>query len=166
MARTPLAVVMGVAGSGKSTVGEELARRLGVPFRDADEFHPQANIDKQAAGHALNDQDRLPWLQAIAAWLDEQRDAGAVVTCSALKRSYRDLLRSHDADLPFLHLAGPKEVAAQRVGSRPEHFMPASLVDSQYATLEDLQPDERGLFLDFTRPVDEIVDACLAFLGE
>lgn len=160
----PVAVVMGVAGSGKSTVGEQLAARLGVPFRDADDFHPQANIDKQRAGQPLTDEDRRPWLEAIAAWLDARRGQGALVSCSALKRAYRDLLRAHDPELPFLHLAGPQEVALRRVASRSEHFMPASLVESQYATLEPLAPDERGLVVDFTRPVDEILDGFSRYL--
>lgn len=162
----PRAVVMGVAGCGKSTVGPALAAHYGVPFRDADDFHPQANIDKMASGRPLNDEDRKPWLAAIAAWLEKHADTGAIVTCSALKRVYRDQLRVHDADLPFLHLVGPMEVAAERVGSRPEHFMPASLVADQYQTLQPLQADELGTQADFTQPVESIVAHFAAFLDE
>lgn len=152
----PVAVVMGVAGSGKSTVGPELAEHLGVPFRDADSFHPQANIDKMHAGQPLTDEDREPWLAAIAEWVDENRARGCIVSCSALKRTYRDQLRAHVPDLPFLHLAGAEGVAADRVGSRPDHFMPASLVHDQYVTLQPLAADEVGETVDFTRPIDEI----------
>lgn len=159
-----IAILMGVAGSGKSVSGSALAERLGLPFRDADEFHPQANIDKQAAGIPLDDDDRRPWLAAIGAWLYEHRETGAIVTCSALKRQYRDQLRDASPGVPFLHLEGPEAVAATRVGSRPGHFMPASLVRSQYETLEPLQADEIGLVIDFTLPVDEIVDAFVAYL--
>lgn len=164
VAGRPVAVVMGVAGSGKSTIGLALADRLGVPFRDADEFHPQANIDKQVAGHPLDDHDRRPWLEAISAWLAERRGEGGIVTCSALKRQYRDLLRRHDPELAMLHLVGPREVAHDRVASRRGHFMPPSLVDSQYDTLQELAEDEPGMVADFTRSVDEVVDAFAAFL--
>ena len=155
---------MGVCGSGKSVCGETLARELGVPFADADEFHPQANVDKMAAGHPLNDDDRAPWLAAIGTWLHERRDTGAVVTCSALKRTYRDQLRAQAPGVPFLHLAGPAEVVTQRVAQREEHFMPASLVESQYATPQPLADDEAGLTIDFTKSVDEIVDEMRAYL--
>lgn len=162
---SPLAVVMGVAGCGKTTVGTALAERLGVGFADADAFHPAANVAKMHRGEELTDADREPWLRAIAAWLDERRDVGTVVTCSALKRRYRDLLRAHEPDLPFLHLAGPIQVAYERVSGREGHFMPASLVDEQYAELEPLAADERGLTLDFTRPVAELVEECAAYLA-
>lgn len=159
-----LAVVMGVAGSGKTVVGSALAARLGVPFRDADSFHPQANIDKMASGHPLDDEDRAPWLQAIGEWLAGRRGQGAVVTCSALKRKYRDALRDAAGDIPFLHLEGPREVVARRVADRADHFMPASLVASQYAALEPLEPDEAGLRADFTRPVEDLVDQFARYL--
>lgn len=160
----PLAVIMGVAGCGKSTVGPVLAERYDVQFRDADEFHPQANKDKMHAGHPLTDEDRKPWLDAISVWLDEHAEAGTIVTCSALKRRYRDQLRVRDASLPFLHLVGPMAVAVERVGSRTDHFMPASLVENQYTTLEPLEPDEIGITADFTHPVDQIVAQFAAFL--
>jgi gluconokinase len=151
-----LVVVMGVTGSGKSTVGMALAERLGVPFADADDFHSPENVAKMRAGTPLDDNDRLPWLRAIAAWLREQRDA--VVTCSALKRAYRDILREGAPDVLFLHLDGDKETVRQRVAGRAGHFMPESLVDSQFAALEPLTADEHGIVVDFARPVEEIVD--------
>lgn len=162
--RPPLAVVMGVAGSGKTLVGSALAERLALPFRDADAFHPPANIARMAAGQPLDDADRAPWLAAVGAWLAEHRETGAIVTCSALKRRYRDALRATAGDVPFLHLDGPREVVAQRVARREDHFMPASLVDSQYEALEPLEPDERGLCADFTRPVAELVAEFVRFL--
>ncbi|WP_068271587.1 gluconokinase [Aldersonia kunmingensis] len=154
-------VVMGVSGSGKSTVGAALAQRLRVPFADADDFHPPANIAKMTAGHPLDDVDRLPWLDALGAWLDAHPD-GAVLSCSALKRSYRDRLRSYCPDLEFLHLHGERHVIERRQASRPGHFMPASLLDSQFNTLEPLAADERGLLVDVDQSVDNIVTAYLA----
>jgi gluconokinase len=151
-----LVVVMGVTGSGKSTVGKALAQRWEVPFADADDFHSPASVEKMRAGVPLDDSDRMPWLRSIGEWLAEQR--GAVVTCSALRRVYRDVLREAAPDVVFLHLDGDKETARQRVANRPGHFMPESLVDSQFAALEPLGADERGLVADFARPVDEIVD--------
>jgi gluconokinase len=153
-----LVVVMGVTGSGKSTVGTALAERLGVPFADADDFHSAENVAKMRAGTPLNDGDRLPWLRNIAAWLGEHQGSGAVVTCSALKRVYRDILRERASDVVFLHLDGDKETARRRVAGRAGHFMPSSLVDSQFADLEPLGADERGIVVDFARAVDDIVD--------
>lgn len=156
--QTPLYVVMGVTGSGKSTVGVALAERLGVPFGDADDFHSKENIAKMSAGTPLDDDDRLPWLLAIGAWLAEHADTGAVASCSALKRKYRDALRAVAPTVRFVHLHGDKATAHARVGNRPGHFMPDTLVESQYAALEELGPDEAGVVLDFTRPVAELVD--------
>jgi gluconokinase len=153
----PLVTVMGVTGSGKTTVGAALAQRLQVPFADADDFHPAANVEKMSAGIALDDDDRLPWLRTVGAWLADHATTGAVIGCSALKRWYRDLLREAAPGLFFVHLAGTPEVIARRVAGRPGHFMPASLVKSQFATLEPLGPDERGLTLDLDLPVDELV---------
>ncbi|MBU9765073.1 gluconokinase [Mycobacterium sp. TNTM28] len=150
-------VVMGVSGSGKSTVGAALAQRLRVPFADADDFHPAANIAKMSAGHPLDDQDRHPWLEAIGEWLAEH-SAGGVMSCSALKRKYRDQLRSHCAGVVFLHLSGSPEVIRKRQASRPGHFMPAALLDSQFATLEPLGADEGGVTIDVDQSVDAIVD--------
>lgn len=159
-----IAVVMGVSGCGKTTIGRLLAERMGVPFADADAFHPQANIDKMAAGHPLTDEDRLPWLQKIGSWLHDHRGSGAVATCSALKRSYRDILREGAPDVAMCHLDGPMQVAYVRVQSRMDHFMPASLMQSQYDTLQPLQPDERGITVDFTLPEGEIVTTLMAYL--
>ncbi|MGX9791743.1 gluconokinase [Mycobacterium sp. MMS18-G62] len=150
-------VVMGVSGSGKSTVGAALAQRLRVPFADADDFHPPANIAKMTAGHALDDDDRYPWLEAIGEWLADH-SAGGVMSCSALKRKYRDQLRSHCPDVEFLHLSGTPEVIGKRQASRPGHFMPASLLASQFQTLEPLDADERGTAIDVDQDIDSIVD--------
>jgi gluconokinase len=150
-------VVMGVSGSGKSTVGAALAQRLRVPFADADDFHPPANIAKMTAGQPLDDNDRYPWLEAIGEWLAEHSDGG-VMSCSALKRKYRDQLRRHCPDVEFLHLSGTAEVIGNRQASRPGHFMPASLLASQFATLEPLGPDERGTTIDVDQNIDSIVD--------
>jgi gluconokinase len=152
---------MGVSGSGKSTVGAALAQRLRVPFADADDFHPPANIAKMTAGHSLDDDDRSPWLGAIGEWLAGHPD-GAVMSCSALKRTYRDQLRRHNPDVEFLHLSGPPEVIAKRQASRPGHFMPASLMASQFETLEPLDPDERGVTIDVDQSIDAIVDSYVA----
>ncbi|MEU7455540.1 gluconokinase [Streptosporangium roseum] len=158
----PLLVVMGVTGSGKTTVGIALGRRLRVPFADADDFHSEASIAKMSAGIPLDDADRLPWLRAIGAWLAEHAATGGVASCSALKRGYRDLLRRAAPSVSFVHLDGDAEVVRRRVAGRPGHFMPASLVTSQFETLEPLQTDERGIVLDFDRPVAELVEAYLA----
>ncbi|HWM74000.1 MAG TPA: gluconokinase [Nocardioides sp.] len=155
-------VVMGVSGSGKSTVGAALAQRLRVPFADADDFHPPANVAKMTAGEALNDDDRWPWLDAIGEWL-AAHDAG-VMTCSALKRSYRDVVQRHRPDVEFVHLHGDREVITRRQATRPGHFMPASLLDSQFATLEPLEDDERGFVVDVDQSVDQIVEAAVAGL--
>jgi gluconokinase len=162
IAMAQVVVVMGVSGSGKTTVGHELAERLGVPYAEADEFHPRANIDKMSAGTPLTDEDRWPWLRAIAAWIAEQagRDGG-VVTCSALKRRYRDLLRSAADSVWFLHLDGDRELIADRITSRHGHFMPPALLDSQFADLEPLDPDEPGLTVDVATPPEEIVELAL-----
>lgn len=153
-------VVMGVSGSGKTTVAEQLAERLGWRFAEADEFHPQANIAKMTAGTPLTDEDRRPWLEAVRDWLADRAGAGegAVVTCSALRRSYRDLLRTGGERVLFLHLTGPREVLAARMGSRKGHFMPGSLLDSQLATLEPLGDDEPGLEASILDTPEQIVE--------
>lgn len=155
----PLVVVMGVSGSGKSTVGVALARRLGVAFADADDLHPRANIAKMTAGVPLDDADRWPWLDLVGGWLAEHDREGGVVSCSALRRSYRDRLRRHAPRSRFVHLDGPREVIARRQADRAGHFMPASLLDSQLATLEPLGPDEDGVVLDLGQGVDALVQA-------
>lgn len=143
-------VVMGVSGSGKSTVGKDVAHALGVDFVDGDTLHPSANKEKMAAGHPLNDEDRLPWLKAVGGVLAEADEVGrtVVVACSALKRSYRDLLRASAADAVFVQLDGSREVLAARLAPRKHEYMPAKLLDSQLATLEPLQPDEVGFVID------------------
>jgi len=153
----PLLVVMGVSGSGKSTVGAALAQRLGVPFEDADDLHPAANIAKMSAGIPLDDDDRRPWLETIGTWLAAHDGDGGVISCSALKRSYRDQLRAHAARAVFVHLHGTREVIARRQAARPGHFMPASLLDSQFDTLEPLAEDEAGVVIDVDQTVDVIV---------
>jgi gluconokinase len=153
-------VVMGVTGSGKTTVGQALAHRLGLPFADGDELHSPANVAKMAAGIPLNDADRLPWLRAVGGWLADHPDGG-VIGCSALKRAYRDLLREYAPDAWFVHLAGSPEVVRRRVAERPGHFMPESLVTSQFEALEPLGPDEAGTVLDLDLPVEELVEAYL-----
>ena len=154
-------VVMGVSGSGKSTVGAALAQRLRVPFADADDFHPPANIAKMTAGQPLDDDDRKPWLDTIGEWLSARSDGG-VMSCSALKRKYRDQLRRHCAAIEFVHLAGSPEVIGRRQASRPGHFMPATLLASQFDTLEPLEPDERGTAVDVDQDIDSIVETYLA----
>jgi gluconokinase len=153
---------MGVTGSGKSTVGEALARRLGVPFADADAFHPQANIAKMAAGTPLTDDDRYPWLEAVGQWLAEHEDGG-VMSCSALKRAYRDRLRAHCPRIEFLHLTGSPDVIARRQAGRPGHFMPSALVKSQFDILEPLASDEHGIALDVGSSVGDIVERFVSY---
>jgi len=150
-------VVMGVAGSGKSTVAAVLRDEYGMELAEGDDFHPPANIAKMAGGEPLTDDDRWPWLEALADWTAGRRAAGrsTVVTCSALKRAYRDVLRGPDPDTFFLHLRGDEELLRQRIESR-EHFMPASLLRSQFEALEDLQADERGVAVDAALAVPEL----------
>ncbi|WP_436502008.1 gluconokinase [Actinokineospora sp. HUAS TT18] len=159
----PVVVVMGVSGSGKSTVAALVAQRLGVPFAEADELHPSTNIAKMTAGVPLTDEDRLPWLAAIAGWIGEHaRAGGGVVTCSALKRSYRDLLReAAPGHVWFLHPHGDRALLADRMTRRTGHFMPLSLLDSQLADLEPLGPDEPGAQVDFRLTPDEIADVAV-----
>ncbi|WP_333738561.1 gluconokinase [Streptomyces sp. IBSBF 2806] len=158
--RPPVVVVMGVSGSGKSTVGRLLAQRLGVPFLEADDVHSAANRAKMTAGRPLDDEDRRPWLLALAALIREATDSGrgAVMACSALKHEYRELFRRAGAGTWFLYLALDGETAARRVAGRADHFMPALLVGSQYAALEPLRPDEPGLTVDAGADPRTIVD--------
>jgi gluconokinase len=147
-------VLMGVAGSGKTTVGRLLAQRLQCPYGEGDDFHPPANVAKMAAGVALDDADRLPWLDGLAQWLDGQ-PGDAVMTCSALKRSYRS--RFHNAR--FVYLRVPRDVLAERLKARVGHFMPASLLQSQLDALEEPSPEEDVVILDGTQPTDALVAA-------
>lgn len=160
-AAAPPVVVMGVTGSGKSTVGSALAQRLRVPFVDADSLHPPANIAKMAAGAPLDDDDRRPWLEKVGEWLAEHR-GGGVVSCSALKREYRDQLRSRCPTAEFLHLDGSADVIGRRLAARTGHFMPAALLRSQLDTLEPLGADEAGAAIDVDQDVDGIIDSFLA----
>lgn len=159
MSASRVVVVMGVSGTGKTTVGRLLADELGVPYAEADDFHPPGNIAKMSAGTPLDDADREPWLDAIGAWAREHSPpapvpgaVGGVVSCSALKRAYRDRLRAAAPELFFLHLTGPRELVAERLAGRRGHFMPSALLDSQYALLEPLEPDEAGAAVSVDAP--------------
>ncbi|WP_245604474.1 gluconokinase [Nocardioides aequoreus] len=160
-------VVMGTTSTGKSSVGERLAESLGAGFVEGDDLHPQANVDKMASGTPLTDDDRWPWLELVAERIREavsQRHR-LVVTCSALKRAYRDVLRGDEAtaaEVFFCHLAGSKAVLEERIAGRRGHFMPTSLLDSQLDTLEELGPDEQGARVDVAPPLDEVVRTALA----
>ncbi|MFF8633868.1 gluconokinase [Streptomyces pilosus] len=140
----PLVVVMGVSGSGKTTVGQLLARHLGVPYAEGDDFHPASNVAKLRAGHPLDDEDRRPWLEEVARWLADHADSGGVVTCSALKRRYRARLASAASRVFFLHLDGSPELIAARITARRGHFMPPELLRTQFADFEPLGEDEAG----------------------
>lgn len=161
-------VVMGVSGSGKTTIAGLLAERLGHDLAEADEFHPPANIEKMSAGTPLTDADRAPWLEAIREWLDRESDAGraAVVTCSALKRAYRDELRRARGSVRFVHLTGSADLLEERMANRSGHFMPTTLLPSQLATLEPLASDEEGITLDVAASPPELVEAVLAYLAD
>lgn len=154
----PRLVIMGVSGCGKSTVGERLAQRLGVPFLEGDDLHPPHNVALMAAGTPLTDADRADWLDAIAERLsDLQSDEGLVVSCSALKRRYRDRLRAAASDLQFVHLHGDHALLATRLAQRQGHYMPPALLLSQLETLEIPSADESALCLDITEPADNLV---------
>ncbi len=151
-------VVMGVSGSGKSTVGALLATAIGAMFADGDDFHPPANVAKMRAGTALDDADRAPWLAAIAAWIDGRTvDARGVVACSALRRSYRDVLIGRRTGVALVYLDGNHALIAARQAARPGHYMPASLLASQFATLEAPVPEEHAFVVGIERPVAAIV---------
>ncbi len=154
-------IVMGVSGCGKSTFGAALADKLGMAFQDADDFHPATNRAKMAAGQPLTDEDRWPWLDAVAKALQ----GGGVMACSALKRSYRDHLRQRAGSVQFLHLCAPRGVIAKRLTLRQGHFMPASLLDSQFATLEPLGPDEAGHNLDARLPIAEMLPLAIRLIA-
>jgi gluconokinase len=154
-------VLMGVSGSGKTTVARILARRLGWPFQEGDELHPEANIEKMKAGQPLTDGDRLLWLAAVADWVDRRLDAGenGIITCSALKRSYRDVINRRGSGVVFVFLSGTKATIAPRVAARKAHFMPSSLLESQFADLEEPGPDEPHIRMDVGPPPEAIADA-------
>jgi len=160
-------VVMGVSGVGKSTVAAMLAGRLGWMYEDADWFHPQSNIEKMHAGQALTDEDRWPWLQTIGAWIEATRNAGGhgAIACSALKRAYRKILVNGHRDVRIVYLKGDRELIARRFTLRHGHFMPVSLIDSQFATLEEPGEEEHPIIVSAgARPAD-IVELIIARLG-
>lgn len=152
-------IVMGVSGSGKSTIGALIAGALGVPFVDGDALHPQSNVEKMAGGTPLNDDDRWPWLATVGSTLATagKEGTGMVIACSALRRAYRDAILKNAPATRFVHLSGSREVLASRLEGRSDHFMPPSLLDSQFATLEPLADDEPGIVVDIDQPVPAIV---------
>ncbi len=158
-------VVMGVSGSGKSTVAATVADRLGWEFAEGDAMHPRANVDKMRAGTPLTDEDRWPWLDVVADWIRDHLDSGrpGVVTCSALKRSYRDVLRA--PGVVFVHVAGDGALIAARMSARSGHFMPTSLLDSQLATLEAPDSDEAHITVGADRTPDDEADEIVERLG-
>lgn len=163
----PCVVVMGPSGVGKTTVAELLAERLGWTFAEADEFHPKANIEKMSAGVPLTDEDRWPWLARLRDWISDHAANGGstVVTCSALKRAYRDRLREADARVRFLELTATRDLVMSRLPKREGHYMPASLLDSQFEALEPLRPDEDGVRVAVDGDPESIVTDALEALG-
>ncbi|MFV0457323.1 MAG: gluconokinase [Actinomycetales bacterium] len=165
-------VVMGVSGSGKSTVAEGIAAECDLAFGEADLFHPQSNIDKMSAGIALTDEDRWPWLRDLSAWMAERAKAGTstVMASSALRKVYRDLLRSQPEAVGgrvfFIHLAGPLQVIHDRMAARGGHFMPVSLLRSQFDTLEPLEPGEPGIELDLQHSPQELIGQSVAVVRD
>ncbi|MFE9403102.1 gluconokinase [Streptomyces sp. NPDC006530] len=157
-------VVMGVAGTGKTTIGPLVAERLGVPYAEGDDFHPAANVAKMSAGVPLDDDDRWPWLDAIGAWAHDRAGLGGVVSSSALKRSYRDRLRAAAPGIVFLHLTGERALIERRMAERKGHFMPTALLDSQFATLQPLGPDEAGVAVDVSGTPEDIAERAAAAL--
>jgi gluconokinase len=153
-------IVMGVSGSGKSTIADKLAERLRWSYEDGDKFHPASNVAKMSAGHPLTDEDRRPWLRAIADEIDRVCGAGqrAVIACSALKRAYRDIVVHGRSDVRIIYLKGTQELVAQRLAARKDHFMPAGLLDSQFKTLEPPDTRENPVTVSIDAPVDAIVD--------
>ena len=161
-------VVMGVSGSGKTTIASALAQHLGWPFKDGDELHPAANIAKMRAGHALDDHGRWPWLARIADWIDARRAAGScgVITCSALKRSYRELLTDGRPEVRIVYLHGDQSLIAARLAARHGHFMPSDLLATQFAALEEPGPDEQAIRVEVDQPVSDIVAVIAAALRQ
>ena len=165
--RPMVLVVMGVSGSGKTTVGELLAERLGWQYQEGDALHPPENVAKMSGGTPLTDADRIPWLQRIADRIDEWRSRGqaGVVTCSALKRTYRDIIIGSRPDVGLVYLKGSRELIGQRMAARKGHFMPAALLDNQFATLQEPGADERAIVVDVGGTPAEIVDEILRRLA-
>ena len=161
-------VVMGVSGCGKSRVGAAIAQRLGLPFIEGDDFHSDSNRALMRSGTPLTDADRIPWLRKIAARIDEWRGKGdsGVVTCSALKRAYRDIIVGDRPDVVLVHLRGSRELIGQRMAARKGHFMPTALLDNQFATLEEPGPDERAIVVDISGTPFRIVEEITRQLAE
>jgi carbohydrate kinase (thermoresistant glucokinase family) len=161
-------VVMGVTSSGKTTVAQGLAERRGWPFQEGDSLHPKANVEKMAAGTPLTDEDRWPWLDKVSAWIDARRAAGdsAVITCSMLKRAYRDKVIGDKDDVRLMYLKGDRKVIAARMAKRKGHYMPTSLLDSQIATLEPPAADERPLVVDIEGSIEDMVAQAERLLEE
>jgi gluconokinase len=161
-------VVMGVSGSGKSTIASMLAHRLNWIFEEGDWFHPPSNIEKMHRGELLTDEDRWPWLEGIAAWIDATRRAGnhGTVACSALKRAYRDILVGERPDVQIVYLKGERDLIARRLAARNGHFMPPALLDSQFATLEEPQPDEHPIVVSIAPHPREVVEQIVKRLGK
>lgn len=151
-------VVSGVEGSGKSTVGAALAARLGVPFLEGDDLQPAGNVARMASGHPLSDEDRAPWLRAVGERIAELEDGGVVAACSALKRAYRDVIRRYAPAAYFVQLTAAESLIASRIASRHHAYMPSSLLASQLAILEPLEPDEQGAVVDAGEPPEVIVE--------
>ncbi len=168
MSAPPVVVVMGVSGSGKTTVGMRLAERLKVPFAEGDEFHPRSNIEKMSRGAPLTDDDRRPWLAAIARRIDDARRdrRGLVIACSALKRAYRDILIGDRRDVRLAYLKGSQSVIGERLGRRTGHYMPASLLPSQFAALEEPGADERPIVADVANSPEAIAGALAAAIAK
>ena len=165
--RPVVLVLMGVSGCGKSTVAALLAGRLDWPFEEGDDLHPKANRDKMAAGHPLTDADRWPWLEKVACWVEERLDAGqnGLITCSSLKRSYRDVINRRGSGVVFVYLAGSRETIGARLTTRQGHYMPASLLDSQFADLEEPGPDEPEIRVEAGPPAREVARHVIETLG-
>jgi gluconokinase len=161
-------VVMGVSGCGKSTIASMLAHRLHWIYEDGDWFHPKSNVEKMHAGEPLTDEDRWPWLHAIAAWIDATRRVGnhGVIACSALKRAYRDILVGERRDVRIVFLKGDRELIARRLAARDGHFMPPSLLDSQFKALEEPRADEHPIVVSILPHPREIVENIVQELGQ
>jgi len=160
-------VVMGVSGVGKTTIAKGISTLMGWTFAEGDAFHSEANVAKMHDGHPLTDEDRWPWLRSIGDWMSAEIAEGrsAVVTCSALRRAYRDVLREGRPEVTFCHLAADKDLVDDRLSHREGHFMPSSLLPSQYATLEPLEPDEPGVTVPVAGPVPEVLARAMAALA-
>jgi len=167
MMRNTAIVLMGVSGAGKSTIGVRLARKLKREFLEGDSFHPAANVEKMSRGVPLDDDDRLPWLTAIAEAIDAARCSGrkVIVTCSALKRSYRAILAAGHDDVAFVYLKGDQKLIAQRLAARAGHFMPPKLLSSQFAALEEPGGDEGSIMVAIEQTPDQIVDTIAAMFA-